>query len=142
MLERLGEAIYRHPKRTLIATALVLLASVAVLSQGGRLAAGKIVGLEANLADTRAAQVLGAPSETTVIAVFPHPDLSLDNPAALAAIEHAVAPLRGDPRVRSVVTPATTQHMFAERMVNPTSHSAYALITLAGSLEQARTTYP
>ena len=27
-------------------------------------------------------------------------------------------------------------------MVNPTSHTAYALITLAGSLEQARAAYP
>ena len=142
MLARLGDVIYRHPTRTLIVTGLLLVLSVAVLSRGGQLVAGNIEGLEAEVANTRAAQVLGAPGDTTVIALFSRPDLSLDNPASLAAIEHAVAPLRGDPRVRSVLTPATTQPPIAARMVNATSHTAYALITLAGTLEQARSSYP
>ncbi len=142
MLARLGDVIYRHPKRTLIGTGLLVILSIAVLSRGGRLVAGKIKGLEAEIADQRAAQVLGAPSDTTVIAIFSRPDLSIDNPAALDAIERAVAPLRGDPRVRSVVTPATTQPALAERMVSSANHTAYALITLAGSLEQARSVYP
>jgi RND superfamily putative drug exporter len=142
MLQRLGGFIYGHPKQTVVATGLFVVLSVVVLLRGGHLAAGDIEGLEAEVADEHAATVLGATTDNTVVAIFRHADLTANNAAALATIDRALQPLRGDPRVRSVITPTTAQPVLGDRMVNSTKHSAYALITLAGTLEEARAAYP
>src|SRR5262245_22533832 len=99
MLARLGGLVYQHPKQTLLAAGVVLSLSVSVPLRGGHLVAGKISGLEAERADQRAAEVVGASSDNTVIAVFSRPDLSANNREALAAIDRALVRVRGDPRV-------------------------------------------
>src|SRR5262245_6337320 len=124
MLAKLGSAIYEHPKRTLIATGLFLVLSVVFLLRGGHLAAGRIKGLESEVANERAMQVADAPGDTPVVAIFSRPDLAPNNLTALAAIDSALKPLRSDPRVRSVVTPSTGMAALGARMVNPATHTA------------------
>lgn len=142
MLEALGVFIHRHPRRILIGTGLFLAVSLGVVLSGGRLTGGVIEGLEAGLAEQRLARVRGVSTDTTVIAVFSLPELAADPAAALRAIERALEPLRGDPRVRSITSPATAPPPLRDRMIDPERGAAYALIALSGSFQEALAAYP
>jgi uncharacterized membrane protein YdfJ with MMPL/SSD domain len=141
MLERVGAFICRNPKKTLVGTGLFLMVSLAVLYRGGDLGPGRIRGLETERAEQRVEEVLGTTTDNSVVAIFSWPD-RLATAAALAAIDRALQPVRGDPRVRSVLTPSTAPPLLGARMVNARRHAAYAVIALAGSLQEARTAYP
>ncbi|MCW5801813.1 MAG: MMPL family transporter [Deltaproteobacteria bacterium] len=132
MLARLGGFIYRHPRPTLAVAALLFLISLDGLFHGGKLVAGKIAGLEADVAERWAAQAGWAP-DNTIVVVFSSADLG--------AIDAALAPLHHDPAVRWVVAPSPATP-FGPRMVDREHGTAYALIALAGSFEEARAAYP
>jgi RND superfamily putative drug exporter len=141
MLAALGAFVCRHARGVLIATAAFLALAVGVLLHGGRLTAGDIDGLEAGVAEQMIEQVTGVSSDTTAVAVFTFAGPT-NRDASSAAIERAVAPLRSDPRVRSLATPATVPPPIRERMIDANGTTAYALITIDGSFQDAVAAYP
>jgi RND superfamily putative drug exporter len=136
MFESLGAFIHRRRHLVLVLAGLFLAASAVMLWRGGTLTSGNIRGLEAERAQALVEEVVGHPAETTFVAVV-HGD-ALD-PVAVSA---AVAPLRADPRVLSVVTPEDAPTFLAPGMVNAEAHAAFALITLRGDFKEALGAYP
>jgi RND superfamily putative drug exporter len=124
----------------LIATGVFLALAIAVVIHGGRLTAGEIDGLEAGRAEDLVEQVTGRSADTTEIVVFQFAQPRARAEAG-AAIDRAVAPLRKDARVAAVVTPPTAGPLGA-RMVAPDGRTGYALVTLAGTFQDAVAAYP
>ena len=141
MFEALGATIYRYRVDPGGHRAVPPRFPAHALARG-TLTGGDIAGLEAGVADRHLDDVTGISTDTTLVAVFQSPELAADNPAALAAIDQTLEPLRRDPRVRSLVTPASAPALLASRMVNYERHAAYALISLGGTFQQALAAYP
>ncbi|MDX2086809.1 MAG: MMPL family transporter [Kofleriaceae bacterium] len=141
MLAALGGFVCRHARGVLVATAVFLAAAVGVVLRGGRLTAGEIDGLEAGMAEQRTEAVTGVSSMATAVAVFTFPEPA-SREASSAEIERALAPLRTDPRVRALSTPATAAPPIRERMIDARGTTGYALISFAGSFPDAVAAYP
>jgi len=141
MLAALGAFVWRHPRKVLIATSAFLAAALAVVIHGGRLTAGEIEGLEAGRAEQLVEQVTGASMDTTAIVVFAFPR-GTERATTSATVERAIAPLRSEPRVRAVVTPATAPPVLGERMIDASGATAFVAVTFAGSFQDAVAAYP
>ncbi len=142
MFELLGAFVVRHAKATLAVAALFLAASLAVLLRGGPLASGIIEGLEARQAEHLADQVTGRPAETTFVVVLRAHELDPRDEKFHAAVKDALAPLRTDPRVLSVMSADDAPPFMAERMVNIDAHEAFALVTMKDTFQDALRAYP
>jgi RND superfamily putative drug exporter len=142
MLHALGSFVHQHPRRILVVAGLFLALSIGLVLAGGRLTGGAIAGLESEIAERRVEQVIDGAPDTTVVVVFSYAGYPGDRAAALAAIEHAVQPLRDDPRVRSVVTPLGAPPMLGRRMIDEDQHAAYVRVALAGTFKDAVAAYP
>jgi putative drug exporter of the RND superfamily len=141
MFDRLGSFVFRRRLAVLAATAFFLAMSVVLLVRGGRLTTGTIGDSEAREAQVLVDEVLGHPSRTTFVAIMQaRTDLGREELAA--AVDVTVAPLRGNPDVVGVVTPADAPSFLAEGMVNDAEHVAMVLVTLRGEMEQAVLAYP
>jgi RND superfamily putative drug exporter len=140
----LGTFIYRRRWLTLAGCLFVLVASVLVLLRGGELTGGRIVGIEAERAQLVVEKVLGHTMDTTVVAV-----LRAENPSTMDprnadfqdAVREALAPLRADPRVASIMTADDAPPQLAVDMVNAKAHSVFVLVTLNGTLKSALQSY-
>jgi len=146
--ERLGGFVYDHRKGTLLACVLFLALAIGTVIRGGELTGGRIHGIEAERTQAVVEQVLGHTMDTTVVAIFHAPAANgghemdprnLDFQAAFAA---ALAPLRKDPRVLSVMTSDDAPPQLAIDMVNPKAHAVFALVTVRGAFRQALQDYP
>lgn len=142
MLRALAAFIQRHPRWILIAAGVLTCASLWVVARGGHLTGGAIEGLEAGRAEQHVERVLGGSTDTTAIAVFSFADFPGDHAAALRAIDRALEPLRHDPRVRSVLSPAAEASPLGPRTSDERRRMAYAVIVLAGDFKEALAAYP
>lgn len=139
-----GAFIHRRKKQVLILTGAFLVLSIALLVRGGALTGGKIDGLEAERAQSVADQVLGRRSDTSLLVVVrpARPGVHVDDDVFVAALNQAVAPLRSDPRVLGVTTPAEAPPLMAPRMVNRRTDSVLIFVALRGEVRDALETYP
>ena len=143
MFEALGAIIFRFRWVVLIASAAFLAIAGVVLSRGGDLTTGDIHGLEAESAQWQVDAVTGRPADTTVVVMFAARDgIVLQAPALAEAIGAALAPLRGDPRIASVLSPTELPPPLAAGMIDAPGSAAYALVTLKGDLMEALGNYP
>lgn len=142
MLSTWGSIIHRHRWLTLALTGLFLAASLFTLARGGALSSGDIHDLEATRAQHLVEEVLGHPAETTFVAVVRSESLDPGSEAHAAALSHALAPLRDDPRVLSVMSPDDAPTFLAPGLRNDKARSVLALITLKGDFKQALAAYP
>jgi len=140
-LGRLGAFIFRRRWATLVVTGVFLLLSIVSLVRGGPLTSGDIPGLESKEADRAMEAITGRKLDTTMVVHFQHAELAPGGREFEAAMNAALAPLRGDPRVSSIVTPYDAPPPIAPRMLAPKKHAAFALVTLAGDFQAARAAY-
>src|ERR1700693_647368 len=104
MFEGLGEIVFRFRWVVLIASAAFLALAGVLLSRGGDLTTGDIHGLESESAQWQVDAVTGRPADTTVVVMFATREGAILQGLALTeAIRAALAPLRDDPRVASVL---------------------------------------
>jgi RND superfamily putative drug exporter len=136
VIEAIGAFSFRH-RRAVLVLAAAWFAIALVLMQKGRLSTGAIHGLEAEHADQLAARILGRSADTTWLMVFRSPDLDPGDSRFGEAMDRALAPLAGDPRVASVLTPATAPPFLAPRMMNQREHVALAYVSMTGDLASA-----
>ncbi len=134
--------IYRYRYLVLVLAGAFLVLSGILLRRGGALTSGNIRDLESERAQAMVAEVLGHPSETTFVAVLQSKDLDPGSPEYQEQVKHALAPLQGDPRVLSVVTPETAPTFMTAGLRNPQAHASLALITLKGTQREAIEVYP
>ncbi|MCS7206772.1 MAG: MMPL family transporter [Dehalococcoidia bacterium] len=77
-------------------------------------------------------------AEATITFVFQHPTLRATDPAFIALEEQALAPLRSHPAVRDIITHYGSLN---PRMVSADGDTAYALVFLRGSIDDAMDIY-
>ena len=143
MLEALGALVFRFRWAVLVASAAFLAAAVLVLSRGGDLTTGDINGLESQAAQARIDAITGRPADTTIVAVFhglPGKTVGADELAD--AMDVALEPLRNDPRVDTVITPASMPPPLSDALVDEPGGAALAFITLKGDLMAGLAAWP
>jgi RND superfamily putative drug exporter len=142
VFETLGHFVYRKRRSTLVLTAVFLGAAVILLVRGGTLSTGVIRDLEAERAAVLAKTVGNHPSETTFVVVFHADGLDPSGAAFRDAESSALAPLRADDRVARVLTAEDAPPPLGRGMANREAGSSFALVTLAGDVQQAQRAYP
>jgi uncharacterized membrane protein YdfJ with MMPL/SSD domain len=143
MFEALGAFVFRFRWAVLVASAVFLAGAALVLFRGGVLTTGDIHGLESESAQQRIDAITGRPADTTIVAVFhalpgrPASAEELDD-----AIDAALEPLRDDPRVDAIITPASLPPPMSASLVDAQGGAALVLVTLHGDLMEALAAYP
>ncbi|HET6311880.1 MAG TPA: MMPL family transporter [Candidatus Nitrosotalea sp.] len=145
MFARWGRFVYRNRWATLIASALLLGLSTLAIFTGGTLA--DTGGFGANLPAGKAAKLIADevhPQGITAKAglssftlIFSSPTLTADDAAFQKAVEDAVAPLSGDPRVTRVTTPYSTPAV-AKALISKDSHKALVQVSLKDDSQTAQ----
>jgi RND superfamily putative drug exporter len=143
MFEALGAIVFRFRWAVLSASALFLVGALVALTRGGDLTTGDIHGLESEDAQHRVDSVTGRPADTTVVVVLrARGGLDARDLAFSDAVRSALAPLRDDPRVVSVLSPSDLPAPLAAGMIDGAGGASYALVTLRGELTEALAAYP
>lgn len=138
----LGRLALRHRRGVLVASALTLALAVAALVRGGALSSGATRGIEADDAQRLIEQELAFPGESSFLILFGGRQLAASDPRFTAALRAALAPLREDPRVRTVLAPDDAPAPIAERLVSASGDHALAVVTLRDDFPIAGRYYP
>ena len=142
MYAALGTFIHRRPRLTLLASAIFLAVSLLLLVRGGRLAGASITGIEADRAQAVADAIAGRREEMSIVVAFQSADLAPKDPEFTAAMRRAVAPLRTHPRVASLMLPDEAPGPMMDRLRNNDAHTALAIVTLRGELQDGLSAWP
>ncbi|MBL8604574.1 MAG: MMPL family transporter [Myxococcales bacterium] len=136
-MESLGRKVLAHRTLVIALSTLVLLVSALLIARGGALTSIDTIGTEAWEGRTLIDRELHLPGETSFIVVFSSARLDTDTPAFGEAMRAALAPLRRDPRVASVMAPETLPEAVADRLRSEDAHHALAVVTMRGSYREA-----
>ncbi|HSS94242.1 MAG TPA: MMPL family transporter [Candidatus Dormibacteraeota bacterium] len=145
MFARWGRFVYRYRWATLVGSGVLLAISVAGLIMGGTLTSGGP--LTSNLESARAGNLVTselATSKTTsnFILIFSSNSQSVSDPAFKDAVTTALAPIQGDPRISSIVTPYNAPNArVAQAFTSKDGHQALVSVDLKSTGTQARTDY-
>ena len=132
----------RRPYLILVVCVVIMLASGLVLLRGGRLSAGTTEGIESDTAQRIIEEKLAYPGDSSFVVLFRSHDLATTDPRFIEALRAALAPLRADPRVRSVLAPDDAPPLVAERLLAAPSRSALAVVSLKHEFSVAAEEYP
>jgi RND superfamily putative drug exporter len=136
----LADFALRRRRSILGGAALLLVLSALVLWRGGTLTTGATIGIESDLARRLIERELGYPGESSFLILFRSRQWRADEPHFVAALTSALAPLRSDPRVATVLAPDDAPPLAAERLRN--QGSALAIVTLREEFLAASLVYP
>jgi RND superfamily putative drug exporter len=125
-----GHFVYRRRWPVLVVSVVLLGLSIALVARGGTLKSGGIIqtsesGRAAKLIQNELPQSGG--SQLSLI--FSSPTLQVTDPAFRTAVEQALAPLQGDPRIEQIRTPydpIPTAALYASK----DGHDAVAIVSL------------
>ena len=136
-----GRFVYRRRWPVLIFSALLLGISVLGLMGGGTLSSGGP--LRTNLESAQAANLItselggGAKQTSTFELVFKSPTLSVSDGAYRSAVESALSPIQGDPRISRLVSPYNVPPQAAPALTSKDGHEALVVVDLKSSGRQA-----
>jgi len=143
---RWGRFVYRFRWATLVASGLVLGISVAGLLMGGTLTSGGP--LTSNLEAAKAGNLItkelgsGTPVTSNFVLIFSSPTLSVGDAAFKDAVESALAPIKSDPRIATIVTPYNAPDArVAQAFTSKDGHEALVSIDLKSTGTQAHQDY-
>src|SRR6266849_4120053 len=146
MFARWGRFVYRFRWATLAGSGVLLAVSVAGLLMGGTLTSGGP--LTSNLESARAGNLItsdlrsGSPVTSNFVLIFSSPTLSVGDPAYKDAVTAALAPIQGDPRISSIITPYNAPNpRVAQAFTSTNSHQALVSVDLKSTGMQARKDY-
>jgi len=142
MLSALGRFTYRRRWLVLVLSGLALLLSGAALVHGGRLSSGEVVGLEAGDARRLVEEQLHFPGDSSFTIVFRSDTLRTSDPAFMAALTAALAPLRADARIASVLAPDQAPAPIVKRLLSPDGHAALAIVNVDLPYRDAARVFP
>ncbi len=142
MFERIGAFVYDQARGVLLASALFLLVAIAVVARGASLTETSIEGLEADAAQVLVDRIVGRSEDLTLAVTFRSDSADPSDAAFGNAMHAALEPVRGDPNVAAVLTPAEAPRILQDRYRNSASHAALALVTLKGPTKAALAAYP
>ena len=142
MFERWAHVVYRFRWPFLALSVVVLAVSIVGLGTKGNVDGPQPASpLESDRAASLVSAQLPHASGTgsSFLLLFSNHDLTVMNPSYQAALEQAVAPLRLDPRVLSVVTPYSGS---TAGLVSKDQHEAVAIVNLRDKSKVASTYLP
>jgi RND superfamily putative drug exporter len=140
-----GRFVYRYRWATLVGSGALLAISIAGLLMGGTLTSGGP--LTSNLESARAANLITSEFATSKVTsnfvlLFTSKTESVSDPAFKAAVTSALAPIEGDSRISSLITPYNAPSpRIAQAFTSTDGHQALVSIDLKSSGMQARTDY-
>ncbi len=140
-----GRFVYRYRWATLAGSGVLLAISVAGLLMGGTLTSGGP--LTSNLESARAGNLvsseLAAGKVTSnFVLIFTSQTQSVGDPVFKDAVTAALAPIQGDPRISSMVTPYNAPNpRVAQALTSTNGHQALVSVDLKSTGTQARTDY-
>ncbi len=144
MFARWGYIVYRHRLLVLAFSLLLLVGSSVALAGGGDLRTSNLAGAES----TRAADLINSqlPSTTggsvSFDIVFGSAVLRVSDPRFRSDMRAALAPLRRDSTVTSIMTPYSVSPTAARALVSRDGHDALATVYLKDDFNTARGDYP
>jgi RND superfamily putative drug exporter len=140
-----GRFVYRYRWATLVGSGALLAISIAGLLMGGTLTSGGP--LTSNLESARAANLITSEFATSKVTsnfvlLFTSKTESVSDPAFKAALTSALAPIEGDSRISSLITPYNAPSpRIAQAFTSTDGHQALVSIDLKSSGMQARKDY-
>ncbi|HEU5287404.1 MAG TPA: MMPL family transporter [Candidatus Limnocylindria bacterium] len=136
-----GHIVYRVRWLVLAVSVLLLIASGFTAVQGGDLESG---GFIETAESGRGTKLLNKelPSATNFTVIFSNGSLAWDDPRFRSAVEAAIAPLKGDPRVVSFVTPYDPTVPDPTALHSRSGHDVSVTVNLKDELAIARDYYP
>jgi RND superfamily putative drug exporter len=140
-----GRFVYRYRWATLVGSGALLAISIAGLLMGGTLTSGGP--LTSNLESARAANLITSEFATSKVTsnfvlLFTSKTESVSDPAFKAALTSALAPIEGDSRITSLITPYNAPSpRIAQAFTSTDGHQALVSIDLKSSGMQARKDY-
>ena len=146
MFARWGRFVYRFRWATLAGSGVLLAISVAGLLMGGTLTSGGP--LTSNLESARAGNLIttdlrsGSPTTSNFVLIFSSTTLSVGDPAFKDAVTAALAPIQGDSRISSIITPYNAPNArVAQAFTSTNGHQALVSVDLKSTGMQARKDY-
>jgi RND superfamily putative drug exporter len=140
-----GRFVYRYRWATLAGSGVLLAISIAGMLMGGALTSGGP--LTSNLESARAGNLISselAAGKVTsnFVLIFSSSAQSVSDPAFKDALTSALAPIQGDPRIASMVTPYNAPDArIAQAFTSTNGHQALVSVDLKSSGTQARNDY-
>lgn len=139
-LAALARVVCRRRILVLVASALVVVVSLWTIVRGGRLTAGATEGLESERAKRVLEQELGVAGDASfTILLTPRPGRVESE--WIGAVAEALAPLRSDPRVHSVLSPDVLPSAIARKLFSDRG-DAIVVVTLRDRFREAAAIYP
>ncbi len=143
MLRWFAELALRRHRAILWCSGGILVCALLMVLYGGNLASGTTEGIEASVVQELVTRDLAYPGDSSFLILFHNRDHDWRDPSYPAALRAALAPLRADPRIRSVVAPDDAPPLLAQRLVSSDRHYTLAIVTLRETdFGKAEASYP
>jgi len=137
-----GRFVYRHRWPVLAISVALLVASAFTASQGGKLESGGFIETaESGRASKLIEQELPRVGGSTFTLIFSSDTLDAKDPAFRAAVEAAIASLRTDPRVDTIITPYDATNTDAARGFSKDGKAISVDVAAKDTIDVARDYY-
>jgi len=138
-----GSFVHRRRWWVLAVSGIVLLTSIAVAAGGGKLQSGGLISTsESGRASQLIERELPRSGGSTFTLIFSSDSPSAKSPEFRAAVEDALALLRKDPRVATIVTPYDGPAVDPTQLISKDAHSVAVDVAVKDEVAVARDYYP
>jgi RND superfamily putative drug exporter len=138
-----GRFVYRRRWPVLAVSGLLLLVSVVIVAQGGKLQSGGFIETSESGRGSRLIErELPRAGGGTFTLIFSSDTLTATSPEFPAAVDAALAPLRKDPRVATIVTPYDGTAPDPTQLISKDGHAVAIDVAAKDNLVTARDYYP
>jgi RND superfamily putative drug exporter len=138
-----GRFVYRRRWPVLAVSGVLLLASIFVVIQGGKLQSGGFIETsESGRASRLIERELPRAGAATFTLIFSSDTLTATSPEFRAAVDAALAPLRSEPRVATIVTPFDGTALNPAQLISKDGHAVAVDVAAKDDLATARDYYP
>ncbi|HEY8824809.1 MAG TPA: MMPL family transporter [Candidatus Limnocylindria bacterium] len=138
-----GRFVYRRRWPVLAVSGLLLLISIFVVIQGGKLQSGGFIETsESGRASRLIERELPRAGAATFTLIFSSDTLTATSPEFRTAVDAALAPLRSDPRVAAITTPYDGTALDPTRLISKDGHAIAVDVAAKDDLATARDYYP
>jgi putative drug exporter of the RND superfamily len=138
-----GRFVYRRRWPVLAVSGLLLLVSIFIVIQGGKLQSGGFIETsESGRASRLIERELPRAGAGTFTLIFSSDALTGTSAEFRAAVDAAIAPLRSDPRVSAIVTPYDGTAPDPTKLISKDGHAVAVDVAVKDDLATARDYYP
>src|SRR2546427_1346951 len=138
-----GRFVYRRRWPVLAVSGVLLLASIFIVAQGGKLQSGGFIETsESGRASRLIERDLPRAGAATFTLILSSDTLTATSLEFRAAVDAALTPLRSDPRVATIVTPYDGTALDPTQLISKDAHAVAVEVAAKDDLATARDYYP